>query len=676
MSHSTRPHSHSDILFLTENQKKSERLQNIFPEATILSTQGIPFTVEMDIHPTQINYEVVPLHQKRDLIENLLSEAKDARLTILAFDQTPKGEAIAKGFEDSLKGTPTVRFPLNNLGREHCLKRLEDLERLQPQQYPRADIHRAQAYWTKVIMDLTWSKEVSSWTSGLEEILREVFPEELTSRSTSLSRIQCALLHTLHLHEHRRKTYRSIPYYEVHCQVVGPHCKAPIELPLTVPSLAQFDPESTPQAFRTWQEKLIQSQQDVQDGVAAPQAPVGNPWRFNSPDEAENYKHHLLKYPLIPLEKLERTTKNKEILPPHTLSSLFATTKSRGVSTYQEVYNTLEHLFLLGYITAPKTNQPNISQEAFSQLTVTAKRFKRKPGKTRRVFPNPKTGESYSNLLKEEGIRPTNWDVLPATAEKRLKDIFYSGKHELAAYFYKEIYLRAAASQLNPEEEVHLRATFVGPLPLSLAELDNTQTVRRESPTHAHMSVVLSTSMTLSQSNPLSIFLESSRPQDTFQVIGVKVLKKEPKKKDPLTAENLFHLLQEEGIGTVDTFNNTLEKLEKAGYIKLNDDQVFLTKKGDYMIRILNENLGQFIHTSYHRSMETHLHHIDEGNLNARDFLNLWWKTLQVVARTLPPTTESLLEGSEENLKKISKKDRAAEPYQKEELRVLESQIA
>lgn len=650
-----------DRLFVVENLKKAARIQNIFPEATVVSSGGIPFDIKLKIPRTgeeNIEFSIAIENDKgKNLIRTLQEKAKHASVIFLTTDTSSRGEAIAQGLYNELPEHQHKihRLLLKSLEREYVQKSVSLEESLEtPTQCKK---NKASSYWIQAVMDITWRNKVSPWLDEAAKAIKTIWgPTEKNRTPHSISRIQCSILHLLSNHEATHSNYRGYKYWEVHALLSGSLPGTILQAHICVPNLLLLQEESQKITHRIWEEKLQKNLLAAREGKGVPQKEPGSAWRFDTEVEASLYKHHLKRYPLMTILHLETREEEIEAKGAHSTESLLETGIRKQWAKQKEMSETLEDLFLGGLISHPKTSSENLSEQTFQNMWVEAAKRGETLLHTKRTFPK--------NPQNQEAIHPTKWEKTPEAAKQEILRCVKPPKAQLALQLYKEIYERAWQSQTPNKKTKRVQVTTTGPLHVTVEEAFTGKPIGKENVFKALMNLCMSGKVYEQGETPLTKLKKDS----VMQAIKIHIVEKETEYPKQMNREWLLLTLQKANLGKLETLCTLLPKLEEDGLIQTNENEdVSLTKTGKIIINLLNEYLGGFIHQKYHEVVENQLKEIEAGRTQPQSFLQYWWKTLCEVTNILPPIPEAVADSSGKNLKEIEKKLREEKTHHSKE---------
>lgn len=633
-------------LFVVENRKKGVRIANLFPDDEVISTEGIPLEVSFtSLEPNNLEYKVSLSPKGEKLRAEIAKRIQKIKVVFILTDTSNRGEAIAQGLLENmpeLEGK-TNRIKARSLERKALQSKIEQEGILPPDRWGKPDSNKASSHWTRSVMDITWKRKVSTWVEEAARILRYLHETDIPPKAQeSLSRLQCSILHLLHIQESARTNYRGYRYWTVKTRMMGSIPGSSLEAHIAVPNLALLERETNPLSIKLWQEKMDESVLKSREGIGIPQREPGSPWRFDTEEEAINYRHNMRRYPLFTLETSETWEEEIIPIPAHSTSTILEKTYKQGWGKQKEAADVLKDLYLAGLITQPKTGSGNLSESSFEQLWKFAVSQDIKLCREMRKF--------HADIPGQEAIQPTQWAKTPSIAGPEIARSTTPPKVPLAERMYQEIYEQAIKSQFVKNTKKILQLSIVGPLPSTPADAFKGEFIQKESLLKSLMNVVFTGKISdLEPTN--SLF--SLRKNSLLQAAKVWVEEHETNPPTGLNREELFLQMQKENLGKLETLTALIPKMEASGLLEEREGYIHLTQTGKATIKLLNEYLGNFIHQKYHEVVENQLKEIERGKVDPNGFLQYWWKCLCEVADQLPPIPEAIADSSGKTLQEI-----------------------
>ena len=642
-------------IFLVESQKKAAQVRLAFPEDEVVSVGKFPLQISISLGgktAEEIRYKVrVHEEQGRPLVEGLAKKCDAGKTLVILTEPNTRGEALAcgirDGVEDALGREIAVVRPRNHsLHRASLIQTVEREIQKAPHLRDEPDRRKAASYWVKAAMDITWKKKISAWVGEAANLVRKFHGDRAGGTHQgleSLTRIQCAILHTLHRQEGKNRPTH--PFWEVRCLLMGTIPGTILRAHIAVPNLMGLFGEENSLTKKIWQEKLEEARENALQGLCLPQRPPGTPWRFENEEEASLYRYHLKRYPLMVVEQIENIEEEEKPEPPHTTETILETSHSKKWATQKETGQALEELYLNGLITQFKTSDQNLSEESFQGLKKHCKEA------VRRLYGGKNQTEANRGNKGKGAIAPTLWERPPKVAAEAIRRSVKPSQAEVAITLYKEIYERGWKSQQPDQKRRYLQITATGPLPITAEDAFQGNVARKENLFKSLMNVVM-TGREESLGETASP-LGQLQKGNLLQTTKIEVVALESHVPTKMTKEDLLVELQRNQMGKVETLSALLPKLESGGLIKESGGFVGLTPAGRTTIGLLNEYLGNFIHTRYHEVVHDQLQKIESGEVNPQDFLQYWWTSLGEVAGKLPPITEAVADSTGKTLAEI-----------------------
>lgn len=612
-------------LIITENQEKASSIREVLRgyttqtqqiEATIVSSRGLPWTIEVEVTGSELNYKIVEKDSYKEILVKIDQVALEADRILLAFEPTTTGEAIAWEFEKRLGSRKCARFKTLQLDPKTIISSLINLESLDNIGLPKSNQNMAKSHWSQAIIDLTWTSKVNSWLSNFKEGLPKI------------TRLMGIVIKTIGNRQRRTKRVRATSHWELELEL-KPASKVEqdntkvnetIKAKVIVPTLAQVGKGSGPKAQEFWKLKLEQSKQESLKGWETPQPEPGKPWRFHQQEDAKIQKQYIKKFPYFLIEAKSEVSSTKPLQCPPTNSSIHMYCMEEAIGTPAEVEKSLNTLYTKGWITNPKSNFPSLHAKTIQSLYSYAKTQRINLSQENRVF------HSDNNLDQQlQAICPTSWELTPrkiATEIKKSKSIQALSNEQLRLEkIYKKIYTLCLESQL-PEVKTKIERHFLsGPLFLNRQQVQERDGkkfhIKKEEPLHAHMSVLL-----LSHGELPS---KEGEVMECAHVHTQEIKKELPK---DYSGQSLAHDLCTQGVGKRETIANILTYLSEKNIVN-NDLTLKLTPQGEELLATLENHFGQYLDQNYVMTLNSNLNDISRGLKNDKEFLNSWWYSLR-----------------------------------------------
>lgn len=618
-------------LIITENQDKASRIREVlrgalgesdYISATLISSRGLPWTVEVEVAPNELSYKVKEKASYREILKKIDEISQEADRILLAFEPTNAGEATAWEFEKRLGYKRCGRFKTYDLDEKTIKETIVQFESLDINGLPKANNQMAKAHWTQAVIDLTWASKINEWLS------------KITNYSAKATRLMGIMLKTIAQSQRREKRYQTTTHWELslefkHCshQNESPQEKNYKELDtkitkahVIVPTLAQIGTDVGPKAREFWEQKLNQSREESIKGWEIPQPEPGKPWRFHQQEDTKIQKQYIKKFPYFIVEGASTVLVAKDLQCPPTNNNIHDYCAQNDVGPPEEIERALNTLYTQGLISNPKSNFPSLSAQSVEKMYNSWHTHFPNLTKEIRAF---HTEESGPNRM--EAIHPTNWPIDPQKIRSHLQKItsLKLSKEELnkAEFIYQKVFTWCLESQKKTDKTKVVRHFLSGPLFLSRKQAQERDGkafhIKKEEPFHAHMTVLAMTDygnvppkgnvMECTESHIKEI--ETTAPQT-------------------LDEKKLLSLLCSQQAGKRDTILNILGFLRDSKTIS-NSKDLKLTHKGEEFLQILEHNFGQYLDTNYLKTLNSNLVQIEKGIKSDEEILNQWWFSLR-----------------------------------------------
>lgn len=271
--------------------------------------------------------------------------------------------------------------------------------------------------------------------------------------------------------------------------------------------------------------------------------------------------------------------------------------------TPKETMKLAQTLYEAGAITYMRTDNPNISTEAFVALKKYAVDNDLPVEDTQRKFKS-KAGAQEAH----EAIRPTSF---------LLKEVGQGKVQEL----YDLIWMRAVACQLKAAKFDTKEAVLESDVSVVIDGLTQNKKAifKARGRTLTYKGWMQLTDMDYSEieddekeeeaNNPIPDHLKEG---DIVEISNSQVLDKKTAPPNRLTSSALIARLESSGIGRPSTFASTVELLEVRNYIEYVKGRIFVTERGIKIIDVM-ENRFKFIDVTYTAEMENSLDEIANG---------------------------------------------------------------
>jgi len=617
-------------LILTENQDKASRFREVLRsaaaggshiEATIISSRGLPWTVEVEISPNELGYKIKEKDSYKEILKKIDQCAQDADRILLAFEPTSTGEATAWEFEKRLGFRKCARLKTNDLDSKSITNSIVRCESLDIGGLPKSNVPVAKAHWVQAVIDLTWTSKVNEWLI------------EKGGQNPRVTRLMGIIIKAIAESQRRERRYITTSHWEMELtlrpctgsnQAAGQNKKldqAPTKAMVIVPTLTQIESGVGPKAQEFWKSKLQESREQAIKGWEIPQPEPGKPWRYSDQQDAKIQKQYIKKFPYFVVEAATPYLIPQELQCPPTNNKIHDFGAEHGWGSPEEIDRALNILYTQGLISNPKSNFPSLSGKTIELLRKYGdKKVTSTLSKEIKVFHSEEEGP---NQL--EAIHPTNWTILPRQVKievaKNNTIKLTSEEFKRIELIYNTIYQWCINSQKENVRTKITRNFLTGPLFLTKKQAEEKDGkkfhIKREEPLHAHMTVLL---MAESELN--------SKERDVMECVDINI--KEIKTAAPknLNISKLLSLLSYQQAGKRETILNILTYLKEQKIISTSKD-LKLTEYGEKFLEILEYSFGQYLDTNYLKTLNINLSLIERDLQQDREFLNHWWFSLR-----------------------------------------------
>lgn len=587
-----------DWLIITENAEKAAAIRKAVPNATVVSSQGLPWRIEITIEGGSILYQRPETEKHKIILRNIETAAAESDRILLAFDPTTRGEATAVGFETLLDKDRCARWTCQSLDERDIRTTLAEMEIMRGKDMPKSSIGLAESYWVQSTIDITWANLITSWLS------------DRTSRKEKWSRLMAGLLKTIVDKHHRQELFVPRRYWELECRVKIPgETGRGHQAYVIVPAFAQLVGKTTTKTQEIWRGKIQEARTAAAQGRGLPQPEPGHPWRYDGLEEIIAHKAHIEKFPYFGIESKMGSTRPTQGKPPVTNWGAIEAGTEAKLGTPEEIQTALNELYMSGWITHPLSNNPNLAKKTVEKLVAYGTKAGIVLDKEAKKFGDPRQHERWA-----EAIRPTNWERTPERANALIPESIHRTRK---VWLYRLIYQRALESQLPNAEENTQRCFLLGPLYVrrrtARENWKGFKTVK-ETKLVAHMNLIISSQWSGE---------ESPEENTVVECLDVKITERKIDAPKELTEEGLFTKMEEEGLGKRDTLRKQLVHLRKLDCIT--HTGIELTPKGESISKILNRHFAQFLDNNYHREIANSLLAIERNELDSQEFLKEWW---------------------------------------------------
>jgi len=276
-------------------------------------------------------------------------------------------------------------------------------------------------------------------------------------------------------------------------------------------------------------------------------------------------------------------------------------------------------LFEEGLITYHRTDNPNLSEEGYDQVT----RYLRNAGFADDCVSTMNTWKLKKDAQEgHEAIRPTDVSLVPETVLNTHRD-------EQLAQVYQLIWLRSVASQMRSAEYNVVTVTVVsvetkvcGQLPRYLAQ---GKEVLYQGWLKLGSSFESSDSDDDIDSDEQT--LPALKKEELLEALNGFATAKKTKAPARYTEASLIRKMETEGVGRPSTYASILENINFRGYIEINQRKLHATELG---FVIHNALVGRcaFMELSYTRSIEDQLDLLAKGQINYEQMVGTVYQQL------------------------------------------------
>jgi len=588
-----------DWLILTESLEKSSAFRAALPNALCLSSQGMPWTLEVELSNSNIYY-VKRLKANAHLtITKIKEQALKADKILLAFEQTRLGEAIAFEFQELLGIENCCRWTHNTLHKKAIQLHLSQAETLTSQQMAKCRPNVAKSYWCLSTINLTWTNKIQRW-------LKEKY--DISERITFH---QIAIMHSIYEEATKRENYFPQKYYELILELKAQSNQSISAFPVNPPEHVLKSLPSSSRKF--WKKKRAQPRVDCPHGFGLPQPNYPLPWRFQTEPECHKYKAHYTKFPYFIVDHLT-TSIRTNIKPACLYSSLLLDALDAGYSQADSNIKALMELYYEGHISYPKSDNPNLFDLSLKSMH----EFCEKRGQA--SANPPRKFEPEFKSKRQEAIRPCDWNKTPTELAILLKE---SELKPVKVWMYTHIWNRSLDSQ-KPDPNESLCVTHLsGPLPISptsssgnKTEVKTTREQRFDSPL----------SLCLRSESPI----QNLRTKEILEVTHSQIIEKTTTRPGYSTKEDILLGLYIQGRMKPQTLEKSFQGLLTQ---KLITDAAHpkLTARGKEIHSNIYQTAGLFLDQEFLKEVNASLEKIETGEEDASDFLQEWWYKLNVL---------------------------------------------
>jgi DNA topoisomerase-1 len=321
------------------------------------------------------------------------------------------------------------------------------------------------------------------------------------------------------------------------------------------------------------------------------------------------------------VDKIKKSTKNKNPLPPFTTSTLqqdaykrlnFSTKKTMSVA--QILYEGIEVKGhgTVGLITYMRTDSTRISDEAQN----IAKEFIVSNYGEQYVPDKPRVFKSKKNIQDaHEAIRPSHIEITPNEIKGNVKDEQYK--------LYSLIWNRFMASQMA--------SCIMDTITL---EIKNGTYIFKASGSSIKFDGFMKIYNYTLDEEDNDIKIPQLTENDVLHkndVYGKQHFTQPPAK---FSEASLVKALEEYGIGRPSTYSPTISTLLERKYIERDKKTLSPTELGNIVNNIVSEYFKQIVDIEFTAEMEDKLDNIEEGKINWNSVVDEFYKPLEVLIET------------------------------------------
>jgi DNA topoisomerase-1 len=321
------------------------------------------------------------------------------------------------------------------------------------------------------------------------------------------------------------------------------------------------------------------------------------------------------------VDKIKKSTKNKNPLPPFTTSTLqqdaykrlnFSTKKTMSVA--QVLYEGIEVKGhgTVGLITYMRTDSTRISDEAQN----IAKEFIVSNYGEQYVPDKPRVFKSKKNIQDaHEAIRPSHIEITPDEIKGNVKDEQYK--------LYSLIWNRFMASQMA--------SCIMDTITL---EIKNGTYIFKASGSSIKFDGFMKIYNYTLDEEDNDIKIPQLTENDVLHkndVYGKQHFTQPPAK---FSEASLVKALEEYGIGRPSTYSPTISTLLERKYIERDKKTLSPTELGNIVNNIVSEYFKQIVDIEFTAEMEDKLDNIEEGKINWNSVVDEFYKPLEVLIET------------------------------------------
>lgn len=491
------------------------------------------------------NYEIYD--EKQDIVNNLKRAARSHQYVLMATDDDREGEAIAFHLARELKVNNPDRITFGSITKDALAAALKNARKI--------DQKKVDSQETRRLLD-----RIIGWR--VSPVAREyVVPD------SSMGRVQTAVLCLLVHLERSITNFSSTNHYGVDVSFIN------TETDPHVPWTATWLPSSW---MKEGQEMWLDRK------------------------SAETVKNDIKTFRVTSVE-----SGVSESAPP---APLITSTLQRAAQKVLKISPTqtmklAQRLYEAGAITYMRTDNPNLSPEAFVALRKYAQ------DNELPVLDKQRTFKSKANAQEaHEAIRPTSF-ALKKVGEGEIQEL------------YNLIWLRAVACQLKSATYDTREVLLEQDVDVVIDGVASTKTAhfkaRGRKQTYDGWQQLTKVDFSEleeeeKESMPTNFIPSGIAVGDTLTVSDSQLREKKTVPPSRLTSASLIGKLESVGIGRPSTFASIVETLEGRDYIQYKKNRIFVTERGLKIIDTMEDKFN-FIDVGYTAQMEDVLDEISSG---------------------------------------------------------------
>ena len=519
-----------------------------------LSLKGLGF----DSNTFNGIYEVS--ESKERTVQNLKAITRRSTDVILAMDNDREGEAIASHLVRELKLNNPDRILFNEITKPAVEKAMKSPQKINQR--------KVDSQETRRILDRMIGWLVSPMARNY------VVP------NSSMGRVQTVIVLILVLIERRIQSFSSVNHYNA--------------------SLLMLNSERDPIApwFASWDCKAWLNPEDKL-------------WL----DRKSTEDLRTIKNLIVDEINIAEATNNPSA--PLITSTLQRAAEINLDLTPKETMEHAQKLYEAGVITYMRTDNPNLSAEAFIQLKAYANSADLPVESNQRIFSAKKNAQEA-----HEAIRPTSFNLLKV-GEGKIQEV------------YEMIWNRAVASQLKAAKYDTKEVVLSQFVEVTIAGVTSTKKATFKAKgrrlTYAGWRELNNKLFTEAEEDDQNedgdlsnLIPEKLKVGDSIDVKDFQLHEKKTEPPRRLTAAGLIKELEKSGIGRPSTYASLMETIFKRGFIRYEKKRIFVTDIGKKIIDEMGTHFS-FIDVKYTAAMEDELDEIESGSKPFKPVLKNFW---------------------------------------------------